>query len=1513
MTITGTNDGPVIGSGAEQLLGSVKEDETLTASGQLSAIDADEGDHLHWSVIDPDSDSSFSSFAGTYGTIAVDATGKWTYTLANTADNVQSLTEGDHHEEVFTIRVTDDQGDFVDQTVTVTVNGAEDVPVQEGFVAGDANDDGVKDVLQTNVASTTVGDSSVWVTFEAESATEAENSPDAPLQEIRNLVVDNNPFAVLGMGEAPFGTLSYDVILPPIPDATPDAPPPPPRSTTMTAYLSGNWEQSNGGWVNSDTGDFVNGVWKQGPGGAWVDIADSITTLNGKLVLKYTLTDGDPLTDEDATQNGIIVDPIVIGAGLHAPELTWIDTGVQNDKVTNNGLITISNLETGATWQYSVNGGDWITGSGNSFLLTGDGNKSVLVRQVSAEGTMSGETQLDLALDQTAPSKLGFTNPANNYTTNNSWLNIQGLEPLASYQYRVNGGAWQEGSGNAFQVTGGDGNYSVAIRQTDAAENISTESVTSFKLDTLGPNISNAGYMAPWDEYNITWRIIASREREGILEQKETSVDSERLNEWMPTWTVEQQLDTFIDLWSLFGFYMSYGWTFKAEEAGKELIAHHAGFFFAAANDLSGVSSGSVLFNAAEHSMVLSDGEWRYYTDETPSSYVITFEDGLNNIGSTRTMLVSPVLTFQDTGEKDGYVTKVGTININGLANGATYEYSTDNGATWIGGVGSSFTLTTEGDKHVLVHQMDAAGGLSPNSQLNFKLDNTAPAILTLSWSDTGVQDGAYTRDGFVKVGNIEAGASFQYSINGSEWKNGWGSSILLSGNGNKILEVRQVDAAGNVSPTAFTSFILDQVGLLPHTLHEQYGVDFTDTSSKTTIDKVSVFGIEPGASWYYADAEDSWIGGYHMWRFGGTLDENTEEQYFHVNRNILPSWPGDWSADLENTWYVRQIDMAGNVSANRMTSFTTISVGDEAVNQLVDLFTPELTESQLRDLMILKDVVVIVASIYTGNGIGVVCGINDLLKDYGHGFEEYYSPTLDAIGDVVTVWEGIPSIGVEGASYLAAQNYPAEAYKIDSFLAKYHWPAGVSGEPVNLGLSDPTAGDNDDVIAVSIDNLPSGWQLNEGARLEDGSWFVETSSPALLAVTSPMDFAGAVALDIDMRWTQADGASANLNVLNNVENYLPGSPVCAWTGDDNLTGSAGSDVFAIDATAGNVRIFNFDASSDKINLLNYAEITSEEEVQQRLTIDENGNAAIVLGEASSIILAGVHPDLFNASSVVFDESMITSNPGSITVGNGALLPLAGVINNTGVVAINSAGDMTMLELIGDGVTLEGGGRIALSDNVLNIVMGSTANSSLINIDNTISGAGSLGTGIMALNNQGHIDADGAHVLMIDTGANEIVNSGTLESSGSGGLYINSALLNSGELWANGGNIFVKGAVSGSGSAVFDGTSSIEFGAAASSNVTFAETATGTLRLADSDGFTGAISGWNGDDALDLLDIDFAAATWSYTVNADGTTGGVLTVTDGTDIANVALIGQYASGGFQLAGDGIGGTAVTYA
>ncbi|WP_163161455.1 hypothetical protein, partial [Bradyrhizobium uaiense] len=86
---------------------------------------------------------------------------------------------------------------------------------------------------------------------------------------------------------------------------------------------------------------------------------------------------------------------------------------------------------------------------------------------------------------------------------------------------------------------------------------------------------------------------------------------------------------------------------------------------------------------------------------------------------------------------------------------------------------------------------------------------------------------------------------------------------------------------------------------------------------------------------------------------------------------------------------------------------------------------------------------------------------------------------------------------------------------------------------------------------------------------------------------------------------------------------------------------------------------------------------------------------------------------------------------------------------------------------------------------------------------------------------------------------------------------------------------------------------------------------TGTLQLDQSAAFSGTVSDFGGQDQLDLRDIGFGSATTvGFSANSSGT-GGTLSVSDGTHMAQIALLGQYAANSFVAAGDSHGGTLIT--
>src|SRR6266436_515622 len=142
VNIQGVNDAATI---TGQDTGNVTEDDPLhqTASGTLVATD-----------VDHDQNSFLAgTYSGTYGSIALNATGNWTYTLNNSATIVQNLNSGQHPTDQIVVKSLDG----TEHTVSVTVNGADENHAVSAPTDTDTAD-GTGGVVNENAANgSTVG------------------------------------------------------------------------------------------------------------------------------------------------------------------------------------------------------------------------------------------------------------------------------------------------------------------------------------------------------------------------------------------------------------------------------------------------------------------------------------------------------------------------------------------------------------------------------------------------------------------------------------------------------------------------------------------------------------------------------------------------------------------------------------------------------------------------------------------------------------------------------------------------------------------------------------------------------------------------------------------------------------------------------------------------------------------------------------------------------------------------------------------------------------------------------------------------------------------------------------------------------------------------------------------------------------------------------------------------------------------------------------------------------------
>ncbi len=263
---------------------------------------------------------------------------------------------------------------------------------------------------------------------------------------------------------------------------------------------------------------------------------------------------------------------------------------------------------------------------------------------------------------------------------------------------------------------------------------------------------------------------------------------------------------------------------------------------------------------------------------------------------------------------------------------------------------------------------------------------------------------------------------------------------------------------------------------------------------------------------------------------------------------------------------------------------------------------------------------------------------------------------------------------------------------------------------------------------------------------------------------------------------------------------------------------------------------------------------------------------------------------------------------GRLSLLDGAGLTLAGSIVGRGQLTVSGVNTATTLLIASGGATLSGGGKVYLAKSLDNQIAAQTPGAILVNVDDRILGAGTIGGGGLSLVNdaKGLIASFGAQGLTLS--APSITNAGLIEADRAA-LLLTGAVVNTGKLLAIGATLTLDGTVSGAGVAEISLNGAISAAGAFAENVTFVGGA-GALTLGRSQGYTGALSGFStaGKTTLDLLDIAFVSA--SEASFSGTTTSGVLTVSAKGHSARITLLGNYTDAAFTCANDGHGGVLI---
>ncbi|WP_232445651.1 beta strand repeat-containing protein, partial [Burkholderia ubonensis] len=601
-----------------------------------------------------------------------------------------------------------------------------------------------------------------------------------------------------------------------------------------------------------------------------------------------------------------------------------------SDHVTNVGTLNLSGVETGATVEYSIDGGHTWSASFNAT----EGLNDVQVRQTDIAGNTSSATSFSFTLDTSAAAPgVALTtdsgSSAVDHITNVGTLNLSGVETGATVEYSIDGGhTWS----TSFSAT--EGLNDIQVRQTDIAGNTSSTTSFSFTLDTsaAAPGVAlttDSGSNASDHITNVGTLNLTGVETGATVEY---SIDGGHT--WSTSFSATEGLNDIqvrqTDIAGNTSSATSFSFTLDTSAAAPGVaLTTDSG---SSASDhvtnvgtlnLTGVETGATVeystdgghtwstsFNATEG---LNDVQVRQTDVAGNTSSATSFSFTLD----TSAAAPGVALTTDSGSSASDHVTNVGTLNLTGIETGATVEYSTDGGHTW----STSFNAT-EGLNDVQVRQTDVAGNTSDPTSFSFTLDTSAAAPGVALTTDSGSSAVDHiTNVGTLNVTGVESGATVQYSVdNGAHWNTSFSAVEGLND-----VQVRQTDVAGNTSSTTSFSFTLDTSAAAP-------GVALTTDSGSSASDHVTnvgtlnLTGIETGATVEYS------TDGGHTW--------NTS---FNATEGL-------------NDIQVRQTDIAGNTSSATSFSFTldtsaaapgvelAVDSGSSAVDHITNVGTLNLS-----------------------------------------------------------------------------------------------------------------------------------------------------------------------------------------------------------------------------------------------------------------------------------------------------------------------------------------------------------------------------------------------------------------------------------------------------------------------------------------------------------------------------------------------------------------------------------------
>ncbi len=462
---------------------------------------------------------------------------------------------------------------------------------------------------------------------------------------------------------------------------------------------------------------------------------------------------------------------------------SWMGEPVITDVYVYN--VTTANI---TSVEYSLDGGTWqstaLPGSDgmSKVTVTGDGAHTIAYRVTNSWG-QSAEKSLPFQIDDSPPTLSLSTDPASPNGLNNWYVApvtlsasaSDGESGLASIAYRVDSGAWQNGS--SVQVSD-DGSHTVTFSATDNIGNSVQQSV-SFKIDRTPPVLSmvpsgiqgdanwytstvslsitadDATSGSPMVQYNIDGTGWSSVTGPIAISDGKHVVQAQALDEAgnLTTDSLAIQVDTIAPIQTLDvqGVAGKNGWYISDVQA--DVIASDMG---------SGIASSTISDNGA-----LPQSSPITLLDGVHHLQFTTTDDAGNSVTASETINVDETLPSVSINSPSQNTVVIGLQNITGQVSDdtsgiATLEISFDGGNKWTPlppasnwSYPFSSASLANGALTIMARDEDNAGNIGITS-VGVVLDNYPPLISVPAAWDSSVSAALSVKPNVIPLKNVQ-------------------------------------------------------------------------------------------------------------------------------------------------------------------------------------------------------------------------------------------------------------------------------------------------------------------------------------------------------------------------------------------------------------------------------------------------------------------------------------------------------------------------------------------------------------------------------------------------------------------------------------------------------------------------------------------------------------------------------------------------------------------------------------